>query len=120
MHSAFRVLLIEDDADIRRANRTALELEGYRVLEADTLNKGRDIVEAGDVDLIVLDILLPDGNGLAYCRQLRGGGIRILFLSALNTKEDTLTGLWAGGDDYIDRRAADTGGGAAAAWQANR
>lgn len=102
MHRA-TILIIEDDADIMRANRMALELEGYRVLEAGTLAKGREVVEAEEPDLILLDIMLPDGNGLEYCQQLRGGGIRILFLSALNSKEDTLTGLRAGGDDYITK-----------------
>jgi len=96
------ILIIEDDYDIGRANRAALELEGYQVMEADTLSKGRQIVEESLPDLIILDILLPDGNGLKYCEELRGkSGIRILFLSALNTKSDILAGLRAGGDDYM-------------------
>lgn len=96
------ILIIEDDYDIRRANRAALELEGYRVMEAGTLAEGRQIVEESLPDLIILDILLPDGNGLQYCKELRGKiGVRILFLSALNTKADLLTGLRAGGDDYM-------------------
>ncbi len=96
------ILIIEDDINIADANRAALELEGYRVITADTLSKGRAIVEESFPDLIILDILLPDGNGLCYCEELRGkDGVRILFLSALNTKEDVLAGLRAGGDDYI-------------------
>lgn len=97
-----KILIIEDDYDIRSANRTALELEDYQVIEADTLSKGRQIVEDSQPDLIILDILLPDGNGLQYCEELRGkSGIRILILSALNTKSDLLAGLRAGGDDYM-------------------
>ena len=96
------ILIVEDDDNIMNANRAALELEGYCVLEADTLKKSRTMVEELSPDLIILDILLPDGNGLSYCEELRGeNGIRILFLSALNTKEDVLAGLRAGGDDYI-------------------
>lgn len=96
------ILLVEDEFDVMNGNRIALELEGYRVLEADTLAKGRELVEREHPDLIVLDILLPDGNGLAYCQELRGkSGVRILFLSALNTKEDAIAGLRMGGDDYI-------------------
>jgi DNA-binding response OmpR family regulator len=98
------ILIIEDDYDIRSANRTALELEGYQVMEADTLSKGRKLVEDSLPDLVILDILLPDGNGLLYCEELRGeNGIRILFLSALNTKSDLLAGLRAGGDDYMSK-----------------
>lgn len=94
--------MIEDNLAILRTNRTALKLEGYRVLEADTLAKGRKMTEQENPDLILLDILMPDGNGLEYCRDYLGkNGARILFLSALNTKEDVIAGLRAGGDDYI-------------------
>jgi len=98
------VLIIEDDHDILSANRAALKLEGYDVLTADTLSKGRSVADEFSPDLIILDVLLPDGNGLKYCEELRGkSGVRILFLSALSTKEDVLAGLRAGGDDYISK-----------------
>jgi len=98
------ILLVEDDLSILRVNRMALEMEGYRVLEAETLAAGREAVESENPDLIVLDITLPDGSGLEYCRELRGkSGVRILFLSALSAKEDSIAGLQAGGDDYIPK-----------------
>ena len=98
------ILLVEDDSDILRVNRMALEMEGYRVLEAETLAAGREAVESENPDLIVLDITLPDGSGLEYCRELRGkSGVRILFLSALSAKADSIAGLRAGGDDYIPK-----------------
>lgn len=96
------ILLIEDDPDIASANKIMLELEGYNVIEARTLKKGMELVEKASPDLVVLDIMLPDGNSLDYCRELRGkSGVRILFLSALGTKEDIVKGLRAGGDDYL-------------------
>lgn len=96
------ILLIEDDPDIASANKIMLELEGYSVIEARTLKKGKELVESASPDLVVMDIMLPDGNSLEYCRELRGkSGVRILFLSALGTKEDIVKGLRAGGDDYL-------------------
>lgn len=97
------ILVVEDDKNISRATRAMLELEGYRVYTADTLAEGKALTEKYKPDLIVLDILLPDGNGLDYCRTLReqNDGGRILFLSALNTHEDVINGLRAGGDDYL-------------------
>ena len=97
------ILVIEDDKNISRATRAMLELEGYRVYTAETLAEGNALTKRCKPDLIVLDILLPDGNGLDYCRTLRrqNDGGRILFLSALNTHEDVINGLRAGGDDYL-------------------
>lgn len=97
------ILLVEDDVDILETNRDALEMKGYRVVTAETLAQAKACLEREEPDLIVLDITLPDGNGLEYSEELRGGGVRILFLSALNTKEDTLVGLDAGGDDYLTK-----------------
>jgi DNA-binding response OmpR family regulator len=97
------ILVVEDDKNISRATRAMLELEGYRVFTAGTLAEGEALTEKYNPDLTVLDIMLPDGNGLDYCRTLRSrsNGGRILFLSALNTHEDVINGLRAGGDDYL-------------------
>ena len=102
--SGATILIVEDDHDISSANRTALELTGYRVIEADTLMKAREAVVQFSPDLILLDVLMPDGNGVRYCEELRGKcGVRILFLSALGAREDSMAGLRAGGDDYISK-----------------
>ena len=99
-----KILIVEDDADIRAANRDLLELAGYRVVTASTLASGRDAVERNHPDLVILDVLLPDGSGLDLCRDLRkSDDVRILFLSALNTSEDVVEGLRRGGDDYLGK-----------------
>lgn len=101
---AATILMIEDNPELLRINRAELEDEGYRVFEALTLEDGNRLAREVNPDLILLDILLPDGNGLEYCReQLYKSSACVLFLSALNTKEDVIAGLRAGGDDYIPK-----------------
>lgn len=98
------ILMIEDNPDILRANAAELRMENYRVLEADMLEAGRALAQRERPDLILLDILLPDGSGLDYCREIFGQNApRILFLSAMNTPEDVIAGLRAGGDDYMTK-----------------
>ena len=99
-----RILIVEDDGDILAANRDLLVLEGYEVTCARTIAAGRDAVVRANPDLVILDILLPDGNGLDLCRELREeSDVRILFLSALNTPSDVVEGLRRGGDDYLGK-----------------
>lgn len=99
-----KVLIVEDDADIMAANRDLLELEGYRVTCVRSLAAGREAAARVHPDLVILDILLPDGNGLDLCRELREtSDVRILFLSALNTPADVVEGLRQGGDDYLGK-----------------
>ncbi len=98
------ILIIEDDPVIMKTNCKALKLLGYSVLCADTIAKGRRIANLRKLDLILLDVLLPDGNGVEYCSEIRGeSNIPILFLSALGSTENILAGFRAGGDDYISK-----------------
>jgi len=99
------ILLVEDEQDISFANKILLERSGgYRVRLAMNLEEAwRSITEA-EPDLIVLDIMLPDGSGLDFLGELRQGkNIPVLLLTALSETSDELRGIQAGGDDYITK-----------------
>ena len=98
------VVVIEDEPQIRRFVRGALEAEGWQVHEADTAKKG--LIEAGTrkPDLLVLDLGLPDGDGLDVIRDVRGwSGVPIIVLSARSDETDKIAALDAGADDYLTK-----------------
>jgi two-component system KDP operon response regulator KdpE len=98
------VVVVEDEPQIRRFVRGALESEGCQVFEAETLRKG--LVEAGTrkPDLVVLDLGLPDGDGVDFIRDLRGwSGVPIVVLSARADEQDKIEALDAGADDYLTK-----------------
>ena len=75
------ILLVEDNPHIMKINHTSLMMEGYDILEATTIAECRAALKSHDVDLIVLDIMLPDGNGVELCSELKHRyEIPILFL----------------------------------------
>ncbi len=99
-----KILLIEDNEDILYANRVMLELEGYEILTAATAQAGKKRALEEKPDLIVLDIMLPDADGIELCRELcRENSFKVLFLSALGTAESTLSAIKAGGYDYVSK-----------------
>ena len=98
------VVIIEDEPQIRRFVRSALEAEGWQVHETDTAKKG--LTEAGTrkPDLLVLDLGLPDGDGLDVIRDVRGwSGVPIIVLSARSDELDKIAALDAGADDYLTK-----------------
>ncbi|CQH46916.1 two-component system response regulator KdpE [Yersinia enterocolitica] len=102
--SPTNILIVEDEKEIRRFVRIALESEGWRVFESDTLQRG--LIEAGTrkPDLIILDLGLPDGDGLTYIQDLRQwSAIPIIVLSARSSEEDKVAALDAGADDYLSK-----------------
>lgn len=96
------LLIIEDEKAIRRFVRHVLEAEGYRLFEAEHLQRG--LMEAGTrkPDMVILDLGLPDGDGMDFIHQLRAwSGIPILVLSARVDERDKVAALDAGADDYL-------------------
>jgi two-component system response regulator MprA len=98
-----RILVIEDDAAVRTAVRRALVLGRYEVLEAQNGQQGLLHAQADVPDAIVLDLGLPDIDGIDVCRTLRATGNRtpILILTARDAIDDRVDGLEAGADDYL-------------------
>lgn len=97
------ILLIEDNQDIMKINSMALKSK-YHILEADTLEVGRQLLDEKNPDLIVLDLMLPDGCGLEFCEEVRmTTDVPILMVTALGENTDVVEGLNRGGDDYITK-----------------
>src|SRR6516164_5150529 len=100
-----RVLVVDDEPSIVDAVATSLRYEGFEVDEASTGRTALAAAQERAPDLIVLDIMLPDLDGLEVTRRLRADGIRvpILFLTARDGVEDKVAGLTVGGDDYVTK-----------------
>lgn len=96
-----KILIVEDDADIREGVRILLEGEGYSVIEAENGRAGLSLLEQ-DPDLVILDVMMPGMSGLKTCEEIRRTSyVPVLFLTARSQESDKLIGLMAGGDDYL-------------------
>ena len=98
---AYRILVVDDDRSIVKMIKDFLEMEEYHV---DTALNGEDALRKAEThpDLIILDINLPSINGIEVCKKIRDFvDCPILFLTARIEEQDKITGLRAGGDDYI-------------------
>jgi len=97
-------VIVEDEPQIRRFVRSALEGEGWQVHDAGTVKQG--LVEAGTrrPDLVVLDLGLPDGDGVGYLKDLRAwSAVPVIVLSARSDEADKIAALDAGADDYLTK-----------------
>jgi two-component system KDP operon response regulator KdpE len=98
------VVVIEDEPQIRRFVRAALEAEGWQVHEADTAARGLADAGTRKPDLLVVDLGLPDGDGLDLIRDVRGwSNVPIVVLSARADESDKIAALDAGADDYLTK-----------------
>lgn len=102
---AYKVLLVEDEEHIQQALKLNLEIEGYIVLVAsDGVQAIKDFKQQS-FDLVILDIMLPEMDGLMVCEQIRleNADVPVLFLSAKSTTADRIQGLRKGADDYLTK-----------------
>ena len=100
----YRLLVIEDDSSIRTMLRQALEDEGYAVDEAASGEAGLQSVRSGHIDLVLLDLRLPDLSGFEVCRQIRAVSfVPIIMVTAQTDTHDMVAGLEAGADDYVTK-----------------
>lgn len=98
------VILVEDERQIRRFVRTALEAEGWNVVETDTVKQGLTDAGTRKPDLIILDLGLPDGDGMEFIRDVRSWSkVPIIVLSARGGEHDKIGALDAGADDYLTK-----------------
>ena len=100
-----RILVVDDEPSIVDAVSTALRYEGYEVHEATSGRDALDAVARLEPDLVVLDVMLPDVDGIEVGKRLRAQGFdtAVLFLTAKDATEDKVEGLKAGGDDYVTK-----------------
>ncbi len=101
--SCARVLVVEDDPSLRLALCDNLEDEGYAVTATSSVATARAALASQRFEVVVLDLMLPDGDGYSLCRELRreGHSTRVLMLTARTLEDDLVKGFEAGADDYL-------------------
>lgn len=98
------ILIVEDDDNLRNSLVDNLEIEGYRVFSFALIEESRQWLSANTADLVVLDIMLPDGNGYELARWIRlHCDVLILMLTARSLEKDVVEGFIAGTDDYVSK-----------------
>ncbi len=98
------LLMVEDNEEVRRLNKKMLEHRGFQIIETGTIDAARQAMKSFPIELILLDIMLPDGSGLDFCQEIRlNSNAPILILSSLREQETVVKGLLIGGDDYLTK-----------------
>jgi two-component system OmpR family response regulator len=99
-----RVLLVEDDAAISRMLEETLAESGFATCAASTASEMDRMLERGDIDIVLLDVMLPGEDGFSICRRLRAAsGVPIIMVTALDADVDRIIGLEIGADDYVTK-----------------
>ncbi|KPU42932.1 sensory transduction protein regX3 [Oxobacter pfennigii] len=98
------ILILEDDENLSRGMAFTFEKDGYITLAAGCITEGKQVLKQHNIDLVILDLGLPDGNGIDLCREIRTySKIPIIMLTARDLETDEVSGLLAGADDYITK-----------------
>jgi two-component system KDP operon response regulator KdpE len=107
--SAGRILVVDDEPQIRRVLRATLTAQGYEVQDARTGEEALEAVRQSRFDLVLLDMNMPGMGGLETCRELRAGsGVAIIVLTVHDSEQDTVAALDAGADDYVTKPFSTT------------
>ena len=98
------ILVVEDDSDLNQAVCYALQKSGYGVVSAESIAEARRIFVSRQVELVLLDVNLPDGEGFGFCKWImeRRKG-KVMFLTARDLEEDVLSGYELGAEDYVTK-----------------
>ena len=97
-----KILIVEDDRGLAEGIKFYLEKEGYRVVMAGSLGGGRVLYRQEKPDAVLLDLNLPDGDGMSFCREIRKNSqVPILMVTARDMETDEVMGLETGADDYL-------------------
>ncbi|MGI2261388.1 response regulator transcription factor [Shewanella sp. GXUN23E] len=104
-HNPQSILLVEDEQDLSQLVQLNLNALGFRVFHASTLQQASQLMTDTDIDLLLIDRTLPDGDGLMLCQQLRLQGVQlpIVMLTAKDSEADIVLGLESGADDYVTK-----------------
>jgi len=100
----YQVLIVEDEPDIRKVLRVLLESDSYRIIEAESMARGEIETRSHKPDLLIVDLRLPDGNGVKLIRRIRAWSpVPIVVVSARSMEEQKIAALDAGADDYVTK-----------------
>ena len=98
------MLIVEDDENLSRGIVFTFEKEGFEVIAVDSTRAAWDTINQRDIDIVILDLGLPDGDGLDLCRKIREfSDVPVVMLTARDLETDEVQGLTAGADDYITK-----------------
>ena len=101
------VLIVEDEPDIRKTIDYNLSKESFKVVQAESIAEGEKALSANKIDVIILDLMLPDGSGLTLCRDIKSNAttkhIPVIILTAKTEEVDRIVGFELGADDYVTK-----------------